>query len=144
MFLLVLLYTQRILMEIKLDLPIYWINEKKTKSSTTHLVGANFFRNCHFHVKNKLKQDYHSMVADLLDSTAISIDGPYTVEYRIYYKNPSCDGSNIVGIIEKFFLDAIQDLDIVQEDNVKFHLGSTWSIAGQDRTNPRCEITLKS
>ena len=130
-------------MEIKLDLPIYWTNVKKTKASTTHLVGANFFRNAHFHVKNKMKQDYHAMVADLLTTTTTSINTPFTVEYKLYYKNPSCDGSNVVSMIEKFFLDAIQEINIVENDNVNYHLGSTWSIGGQDKSNPRCEITLK-
>lgn len=124
-------------------LPIYWTKVYKTKPSKTHLAGMNWYRNA-FHIdQNNLKQDFQQLLDTqygLMES--FTIDQPYTVSYSIYYKNPSCDGSNIIALSEKIFLDFLQKASIVSEDNVKHHLGSTWTIAGQDKLNPRVEITI--
>ena len=127
---------------VKLSLPIYWINEKKTKKSTTHLVGMNWYRNAHYFNQNKMKKDFHELVNNQLTNSDLSYKH-FKVTYVIHYKNPSCDGSNIVALIEKFLLDSIQELNIVENDTVKQHLGSTWSVAGQDKENPRCEIFIE-
>ena len=61
----------------------------------------------------------------------------------LFYRNVNCDGSNIVPLIEKAVLDVLQDCKIVKQDNVRYHLGSTWYIGGQDKENPRCEVTIE-
>jgi hypothetical protein len=101
----------------------------------------NFYRNAHFHVKNQLKAELESTLLKQFANVG-PILGQYQVRYNIYYKNPSCDGSNIAALMEKVFLDAGQLAGILREDNVQHHLGSTWSIAGQDKLNPRCEIQI--
>ena len=120
-------------------LPIYWT--KGVRKPTTHLVGINFYRNAHFHVKNQLKSELESTLLKQFANVG-PILGPYQVHYNVYYKNPSCDGSNIAALMEKIFLDAGQFAGILREDNVQHHLSSTWSIAGQDKLNPRCEIHI--
>lgn len=122
--------------------PIYWTNIKKTKKSTTHLIGMNFFRNAHYHVKNQMKKDIEEFLKNSNVTPGV-IEGKYVVTYTLYYKNPSCDPSNIVALIEKFFLDYAQTEGIISNDNVNFHLGTTWKVAGRDKDNPRCEITIK-
>ena len=122
-------------------MPIYWVDEKKTKKSTTHLVGMNFYRNCHYHTKNKLKQDLEAHLVASSNGYTL-IPGKFTLNCKLYYKNPSCDGSNIIALMEKVFLDFAQNYGIIEQDNVKYHLGTTWSVAGQDKENPRCEIQI--
>ena len=126
---------------ITLTLPIYWVDEKKTKPSSTHLIGMNFYRNAFYHTKNKMKKDIEELAINQLPSDITFTQ--FTVDYSLFYKNPSSDGSNVVALIEKFLLDALQANNTVTNDNVKYHLGSTWSIGGQDKTNPRIEITIK-
>lgn len=125
----------------KVILPIYWINEKKTKKSTTHLCGMNFYRNAHYHIKNKMKKDIEELAIKQLKSFK-PIENQYTVHYQLYYKTKSCDGSNIIALMEKFFLDALQ-VNTVSEDNVLNHIGSSWEVMELDKENPRCEITIK-
>lgn len=127
---------------VSATLPIYWNNEKKTKKSTTHLCGMNFYRNQHYHVKNKLKKDIEELAINQLKQQA-PITTQYTVEYTLYYKSKVCDGSNVIALMEKFFLDALQAANLVAEDNVQYHVGSSWSVGGCDKDNPRCEITVK-
>jgi hypothetical protein len=122
-------------------LPIYYTQTFKTKPDKTMLVGMNQFNTAHYYLKNNIKQT----LQDSLESQFADIGpilGPYQVHYSIYYKNSSCDGSNIAALMEKIFLDAAQKFNITREDNVQYHLGSTWSIAGQDKLNPRCEIQI--
>lgn len=125
-----------------LTLPIYWVNEKKTKASTTHLVGMNWYRNAHHHAQNQMKKDFNELVVNQLNKSDAKNLTSFKITYKLYYKNPSCDGSNIIALIEKFVLDALQAYEVLENDNVKHHLGSSWEIIGQDKDNPRCEITL--
>ena len=131
-------------MEISFDLPIYWVNERKTKASTTHLAGMNYFMNAHYHTKNKMKKDFSAMIYDSIEELQVETLEQYKVHYRLYYKNLNSDGSNVIAVIEKFLLDALQHLSITDDDNVRHHLGSSWEVVEQDRSNPRVEITISS
>lgn len=123
-------------------LPIYYIQEFKTKANKTHLVGMNLYRNAHHFLQNAMKKHFQELVLEQLPSVEQKLK-QFTVDYKIYYKSPVCDGSNIVALIEKFYLDAIKTHGLISDDNVNFHLGSTWSVAGQDKENPRIEIAIK-
>lgn len=120
-----------------ITLPIYWAQS----GSKTVLVSMNAYRNWHFHTSNKFKREFHELVGKQLDGI-VPIQGQFYLDISIYYKNPNCDGANIAALIEKVVLDALQEHSIIVNDNVNYHLGSTWSIAGQDKTNPRAEITF--
>ena len=126
---------------LNLTLPIYWTNQKVRVKSTTHLLGMNFYRNAHHHIQNKLKQEISELVYNQLDSPPKFTT--FSTHYKLYYKNNACDPSNIVPLIEKVLLDALQHSEVIANDNVKFHLSSSWEVVGQDRDNPRCEITIK-
>ena len=123
-------------------LPIYYIQEFKTKANKTHLVGMNLYRNAHHFLQNAMKKHFQELVLEQLPSVEQQLK-QFTVDYKVYYKSPVCDGSNIVALIEKFYLDAIKTHGLISDDNVNYHLGSTWSVAGQDRENPRIEIAIK-
>ena len=122
---------------IKLELPVYYNTGKSVV-----LYSSNFTRNAHFHILNKAKKHYQSLVADKLKEFE-PIAGMYTVRYIYYYKNINSDASNVVSGIEKAFLDAIQEIGLVTNDNVRYHIGSKWSVGGLDKLNPRMEIILE-
>lgn len=123
-------------------LPIYYIQEFKTKANKTHLVGMNLYRNAHHFLQNAMKKHFQELVLEQLPSVEQQLK-QFTVNYKVYYKSPVCDGSNIVALIEKFYLDAIKTHGLISDDNVNYHVGSTWSVAGQDAINPRIEIAIK-
>lgn len=127
---------------LSISLPIYYTQTFKTKDDKVWLVGDNAFRNWHYHLKNKVKQHYHSLVEEQLkDATAI--DGPYKVHMDLFYKNANSDPSNIISRMEKFSLDGLQELGLIKDDNMKFHFGTSWNEPIQDKENPRVEITIK-
>ena len=126
-----------------ISLPIYYTQTFKTKPNKTFLVGMNWYNTAHYHIKNKVKQEFQSDLKTQLASIT-PIEKAYKVEYHLYWKNPNSDGANIVALTEKIFLDALQKYDIVQEDNVKYHMGSCWVNKGQDKQNPRVEILISN
>lgn len=119
-------------------LPIYWA---KTKSKRV-LVSMNAYRNWHYHTSNKFKKEFTELVTEQVSSCKIA--SPFKLDIQIYYENANCDGANIAAVIEKVLLDALHKEEVIEQDSVKHHLGTTWSIAGQDKIEPRCEITIKS
>ena len=123
-------------------LPIYYTQEFKTKANKTHLVGMNLYRNAHHFLQNAMKKHFQELVLEQLPPVEQQLK-QFTVNYKVYYKSPVCDGSNIVALIEKFYLDAIKTHGLISDDNVNYHVGSTWSVAGQDKENPRVEIAIK-
>lgn len=128
--------------EVSFTLPIYFVKHFKTKPSKTVLLGMNWFRNAHYFDQNKFKQEFTDLVLEQLDSTVIS--SPFELEMKLHYKNANCDPSNVVALIEKVALDALQKSNTIEEDNVKHHKGTSWTVESQDRKNPRCEITIRS
>ena len=123
-------------------LPIYYIQEFKTKANKTHLVGMNLYRNAHHFLQNAMKKHFQELVLEQLPPVEQQLK-QFTVNYKVYYKSPVCDGSNIVALIEKFYLDAIKTHGLISDDNVNYHLGSTWEVVRQDTINPRVEIAIK-
>lgn len=123
---------------IDLVLPIYWQQSQKKLV----LVSMNAYRNWHYHTSNKFKQEFAELVTSQLSSCTIA--SPYELEMKLYYKNSNCDGSNIVALVEKVLLDALQKANIIDKDSVKHHLGTTWAVVAQDKVNPRCEITIRN
>jgi hypothetical protein len=70
------------------------------------------------------------------------IAGQFKTRYTYYYKNPSSDASNVVTQIEKFMLDALIEINVIDNDNVKCHIGSSWKVGGCDKYFPRVEIQI--
>lgn len=123
-------------------LPIYYTKEYKTKPDKTFLVGLNWFRNAYRYEQNSVKQHYHTLVRDQLSNFTTTFK-TYELDLKVFYKNASSDMSNCLALIEKFVLDALQELGITPGDTVKHHVKTTYQVAGQDKTNPRCIITVK-
>ena len=123
-------------------LPIYYVQEFKTKSNKTSLVGMNLYRNAHHFLQNNMKKHFQTLVIEQLPPV-VEVIQQFTVTYKLYYKSPVCDASNIVALIEKFYLDAIKEHGLIIDDNVNYHISSSWEVIAQDKANPRIEVTLK-
>ena len=123
-------------------LPIYYTQEFKTKPNKTSLVGMNLYRNAHHFLQNNMKKHFQDLVIEQLPSV-VEVIQQFTVTYKLYYKSPVCDASNVVALIEKFYLDAIKEHGLIIDDNVNYHISSSWQVIAQDKTNPRIKVTIK-
>ena len=117
---------------IKLTLPFYL---GKT------MLGMNWYNKSHYHVKAKVKADFHKAVAMILKGEKLS--SPISTYYKLYYKNARSDASNIISVIDKFLLDALQEADAIEEDNVRHYIKSEWVVVAQDKDNPRIEVEIR-
>lgn len=123
-------------------LPIYYTQEFKIKPNKTSLVGMNLYRNAHHFLQNNMKKYFQDLVIEQLPPV-VEVVQQFTVTYKLYYKSPVCDASNVVALIEKFYLDAIKEHGLIIDDNVNYHISSSWQVIAQDKTNPRIEVTIK-
>ena len=124
-----------------LILPIYYTKNYVRKPSKTFLVNMNWYRNAFHHLSNEVKTYYHDLVKEQVKDSDETFN-KYTLHTKVFYKNKSCDGRNIVPVIEKFVLDALQEAEVTTEDTVKEDLGGSWEVADQDKDNPRVEIEI--
>ncbi len=121
---------------LHLVLPIYGGKRKK------FMVGMNWYSTTHYRTRNTIKQYYHERVGKDLPK-GVKINSPLTTHYRLYYKNKRSDAGNIIAVVDKFLLDALQEFGAIDEDNVCHYVASSWEVVEQDRDNPRVEVWIK-
>lgn len=122
-------------MEIKIVLPIYMKTSKKKKKE--QLVGLNWYRNAHYQTKDKVKKHYHKLVSEQLSGIKQAFEREIRVKYQLFYKNPNSDLMNVVSVLDKFLLDALQECNVISNDNMKKYIACNAEVAGKDIENPR-------
>ena len=124
---------------IELELPIY-ANVTKRKRA---LMSLNWYRNAHYQQSNKIMRYYQQLIKDKLGHCKTCFKGQIELSYKLYYKNSGSDLNNVVAVLDKFLLDALQNLNYIKNDNVKHYIKCTSEVAGQDKENPRLKIQIK-
>lgn len=114
-----------------MTLPIYF---------KRRLVSLNKYRNNHWSKNNEQKKHYHKIIGEKLNKN-IKLN-KFKLELVIYPKTMGCDGGNVCALIEKFFLDALKENEIIKDDNLNNHVGTKWSFGKQDKVEPRVEIKI--
>lgn len=120
---------------INLILPIYFGTRKK------YMIGMNWYSTSHYRARNNVKQEFHKMVDKIL-SKGYKLSSPIKTHYKVYYKNILSDAPNVVAVIDKFLMDALQESGVIDNDNVQHYLYSSWEVVGQDKNNPRIEVAI--
>lgn len=123
---------------MKIILPIYYNQNFKTKKDKIFLVNLNWYRNAHYFISNDVKNHYKELVARQVKKP---IQGKIRLNFSIFIKRKGSDGDNIHAIIRKFFLDALVDLKIIEDDNFEIVVGGCDNYF-HDKKNPRAEIEV--
>lgn len=121
---------------ISLTLPFYFGSKKK------YMIGMNWYGTSHYRARNNVKQEFHKMIDKIL-SKDYKLNSPLQTHYKVFYKNVLSDAPNIVAVIDKFLLDALQESNVIENDNVQHYIKSSWEVVAQDRVNPRIEVEIK-
>jgi len=121
-------------------LPIYYTFERKTKADKKVLVGLNWYRNAHYFSSNQVKKHYLELIKEqIIDE---ELEFPLQATFMVYIKNQRTDPHNVRSVIEKFFYDALVELGIIPDDNLKY-ITETRSFFFMDAENPRIEIIVQ-
>ena len=120
---------------IHLTLPAYFQAGRKQV-----LLGMNWYRNCNFHISNKVKQEYKSQVLAMLP-TQLPFN-QYQITYIYHFKSIVSDLPNITGICSKFLNDALKEANIIKDDNVQYLKQELHLVGTQDKLNPRIEVII--
>ena len=127
---------------MQITLPIYYTQNFKTKKPKSFMLGLNWYRNAYFRLSNDVKRHYHKLIASQLDSDCERFNKPF-LHYKLFYKNASSDMMNVVSVVDKFLLDVLQKNGVISNDNVRIYTKAMIEVAGQDKDNPRVEVTIK-
>jgi len=122
-----------------ITLPVYYSHKTK-KGIETILVGMNKYERIHHIVRNAMKKYYYSLIASKLKN--VKIKGKVKTHYTYFYKNSQSDAPNVVAVIDKMFMDQLQNSKVIKDDNVLNYIGSSWEVGEQDKVNPRIEIRI--
>jgi len=106
------------------------------------MLGLNWLQDAHYRARNLVKQQFTENIGKILPKDCV-LNSPIETHYKVYYKNKVSDAGNIVAVTEKFLMDALQVHNVIEEDNVQHYTKSSWEVVGQDRHDPRVEVTIK-
>ena len=104
-------------------------------------LNLNVYRNAHFHVLNKAKEEYKNALEAQINALPEFITAK--IHYTVYPKDKrKFDISNVVSIHQKFFEDALVELGKLIDDSFTFISESSQSFGEISKDNPRVEITI--
>ena len=116
-------------------LPIYGVVKGKP-------INVNWYRNAHYHKKDKAKKKFKAMIMDQLDCLD-PIKGRIQIKYTYYAKaNNRPDLDNFVGTVKKFFQDALVESGLIEDDNVNIIVGNSERYGGIDKHDSRVEAVI--
>ena len=127
---------------IKLILPYHYVQKFKTKKDKNIMVALNWYRNVNHFLNNDVKKHYHKLVIDEIASCKFKKMQLYKINYKLYYSDKRTDLMNVVSVIDKYFQDALQKLELTDDDNVEHCQEISCRVAGLDKKNPRVEIEV--
>jgi len=112
------------------------------RNPKVELIGMNWYRNAHFHEESPVKKYYTQLIISMLKRPRIKLSGKIKVKYSLYYKNAKSDLMNVVSVLDKYLMDALQEAGIIENDNVEYYTNNEIEVIGKDEKNPRliCEI----
>jgi hypothetical protein len=121
--------------------PTVVVLPRKTKADRKIALNLNTYRNLHFQVNNQVKELYCDALQCSLRGLTLKV--PITLHYT-YFKasNRKSDRSNVLSIVEKFFLDALVHYGCIPDDDDSNITSSHYYSGGVSKLNPRVEITI--
>lgn len=121
-------------MSYKFTLPIYGVAKDA--------ISLGWYRNAHYHTNNAAKKKFKRLIQSQLDKFD-PIEGKVKIKYIYFarYDNgPDLD--NFVGVVKKYFQDALVESGLLADDNVNVIIANSESYGGLDRENPRVEAEI--
>lgn len=121
---------------INISLPLaVQIGKKKYR------INLNNYRNWHYIVSNKIKQEYKRLIAPQLEGLKFD---KVELHFTLYKASKrKLDRANVLCISEKFASDALVECGVIEDDNDQFVKSTHYYTGGIDKENPRVILTIK-
>lgn len=104
-------------------------------------LNLNQYRNAHYHTLDKAKKNFKKIVTPQIRE--LPVFERCTLKYVLYPRTRQlCDISNLCSIADKFFADALVELNKIEDDNYKNVPKVIFEFGEIDRKNPRIEVTI--
>lgn len=107
------------------------------------ILNLNNYRNTHYILLNKAKQNYFYMIKSHLKHLKGKNYDKAILTYTLYPKSARLtDLDNVISIHQKFFQDALVKEKVIKEDNYKHISHNIQKFGAIDKNNPRVEIEI--
>lgn len=125
---------------IKLTCPVKI--EMGSKKLRTYYLNLNNYRNWHYQVNNKLKSTFKELMHSQLKDIEPIKEIP-SITYTVFFgSRRRADVMNVGAVIDKFLCDALQEYNIIPDDDKEFLHTFIFKYGGIDKGNPRVEVTI--
>ena len=109
--------------------------------SSRFILNLNNYRNTHYHLLNKAKVTFDSVVADKIKH--LPKISKCRISYRLFVKSKRrIDTSNVCAIVDKFFCDTLVNHKKLDDDSYEYVTETRYIFGGIDKDNPRIEAMI--
>jgi len=129
---------------MKLSLPLSVVIPRKTKEDKVFALNLNVYRNSHHMTMNQAKILWKATVEKLLSGRDIDLPSPpYLFTYTVFPgSGRAFDLGNVCPAVQKFTDDALQELQVIANDNYKVIGAINYRFGAIDKENPRVELEI--
>lgn len=127
---------------MKVILPLFVVQEYKTKKPRKRFINLNNYRNWHRIIEHQIKVTYQEACYKELNKLNLNkFSKPINIHYILYVWDLRIkDTNNVLSIVDKYFSDALVELWIIDDDNYNFIKNTINSFGWYDRWKWRIEI----
>lgn len=125
-------------MSYRFVLPIYGVGGAK---SAYKAISLNWYTSIHYRTRGNAKKKFAKMVREQIESHD-PIKGKIKISYTYYAKRNGTDLDNFVGVVKKYFQDALVEYGLITDDNVTVIVANSERYGGVDKDNPRVEAVI--
>ena len=106
-------------------------------------LNLNVYRNLHYQTNNKAKHAMKDVLHRELVGCGLLQDFPCKFVYTIYRKNNrGVDLMNIGSVLDKHVCDALVEMRLIPDDNIKYIACVEFIDGGVDKLNPHAKLEI--
>ncbi len=107
-------------------------------------LNLNVYRNLHYQANNKAKHAMTNILRNELMGCGLLQEFPVKFIYTIYRKNNrGVDLMNIGSVLDKYVCDALVQMRLIPDDNIKYIAGVEFIDGGVDKNNPHAKLEIR-